>query len=168
MTAAKPPSDEAITKALAAQGELTSAELAATAGLGRSTVTKTLAALERAGKVRRRPGGSEGGRRLPDRWSLAPSGQRGPNAGSSSTERLRPGQLNGLVLDFLNTHDRDASLGITAVAKGLGRSAGAIGNCLSRLVAAGRVRQVGDHPRRYRTAVSRSSAPNTTPREEEP
>lgn len=101
MTAPKPSSREAVMKALAAQGELTSTELAATAGLGRSTVTKTLAALERAGRVHRRPGGREGGRRLPDRWSLAPSGRRGPKACSSSTGRLRPGQLDELVLDFI-------------------------------------------------------------------
>lgn len=143
MTAAKPSSHEAVTQALAARGELTSVELASTAGLGRSTVTKTLAALEQAGQVHRRPGGCEGGRRLPDHWSPAPRGQHGPKAPASSTERLRPGRLDGLVLNLIDSHGRDAPIGITAVAKALGRSAGAVGNCLTRLTAAGRVRRPG-------------------------
>jgi DNA-binding MarR family transcriptional regulator len=40
MTAAKLTSEEAVIKALASQGELTSAEIATATGLGRSTVTR--------------------------------------------------------------------------------------------------------------------------------
>lgn len=154
MTAAKATSEEAVIKALASQGELTIAEIAATTGLGRSTVGKTLASLERAGMARRHPGGREGGRRLPDRWSVGASDER--RRAGSSAQRLRPGQLDGLVLDFVNAQGKDAALGATAVAKALGRSAGAVGNCLVRLAAAGQVRQVGEHPRRYSSAATRS------------
>jgi hypothetical protein len=95
MTAAKPTSE--VVTALAARGELTNAEIATATGLGRSTVGKTLAALERAGMARRSPGGRGGGRRLPDRWSVGssdePSHQAPPaggcvrdsSTGSSST-----------------------------------------------------------------------------------
>jgi len=89
MTAAKPTSEEVVVTALASQGELTNAEIATTTGLGRSTVGKTLAALERAGMARRSPGGRDGGRRLPDRWSVGASDE--PSPPGSSTGRLRPG-----------------------------------------------------------------------------
>jgi len=60
-------------------------------------------------------------------------------------------------------------VGATAVAKALGRSAGAVGNCLTRLAAAGQVRQVSEKPRRYSSAVQRSSKRGRRrgPREEE-
>jgi DNA-binding IclR family transcriptional regulator len=149
MTAAKPTSEEVVVTALASQGELTNAGIATTTGLGRSTVGKTLAALERAGMARRSPGGREGGRRLPDRWSLGPHDEQSPG-------RLRPGELDGLVLEFVKVHGKDAPLGVTAVANALGRSAGAVGNCLARLATAGQLEQVGEHPRRYRSATSRT------------
>jgi hypothetical protein len=49
-------------------------------------------------------------------------------------------------------HPDDGPFGATAVAKGLGRSAGAVANCLARLVEGGRVILVGDRPRRYAPA----------------
>ncbi len=173
MTIGKPSTQQAVINALAKQeDELTSAEIAAAAGLGRSTVGKTLAALEREGMVRRVPGGRDGQRRRPDRWSVRASDERAASGEStvrgSSSERLRPGQLDGLVLDVINADDTDTRLGATAVAKALGRSAGAVGNCLARLAAAGRVRQASEHPRRYSHAAPGSDASQTTPPEEEP
>jgi DNA-binding transcriptional MocR family regulator len=161
MTAAKLTSEEAVIKALASQGELTSAEIATTTGLGRSTVTKALGALEREGMTRRHPGGREGRRRLPDRWSVASDDK--PAAVGSSAQRLRPGQLDGLVLDFVNGQGKDAVVGATAVAKALGRSAGAVGNCLARSTAAGQIRQVSERPRRY-SAVTPSTKRGRTHR----
>jgi DNA-binding IclR family transcriptional regulator len=152
MSSATPTSQEAVVKVLASRGEMSNAEVAAATGLGRSTIGKALAALERAGIARRSPGGREGGRRRPDRWSVG-SGRDRPPARSSS-QRLRPGQLDGLVLEFVNANGKQSPLGVTAVAKALGRSAGAVGNCLGRLAAAGQVRQVSEHPRRYRSAAT--------------
>jgi predicted transcriptional regulator len=147
MTPTKPTSEEAVVNALVSGGEMTSAEIASATGLARSTVGRTLATRERAGMVHRSPGGRHGGRRLPDRWSVGTREERSP-------ARLRPGELDGLVLEFLNSHGKDAPLGVTAVAKALGRSAGAVGNCLARLAAAGRLEQVSGRPRRYRSATS--------------
>ncbi|HEX7300446.1 MAG TPA: helix-turn-helix domain-containing protein [Solirubrobacteraceae bacterium] len=158
MTAAKPTSEEVVVRALASQGELTNAEIVTTTGLARSTVAKTLAALERARMAHRTPGGREGGRRLPDRWSVDSTDTSSPSSG-----RLRPGQLDELVLDLLNTHHNDAPTGPTAVAKALGRSTGAVGNCLARLAAAGHVRQVSQRPRRY-SAIERSGTRGRTRR----
>ena len=153
MSAAKPTSEEAVTTALASGDELTGAEVATATGLGRSTVGKALAGLERTGVVRRHPGGRDGRRRLPERWSLGQSDEPSPSA--SSSERLRPGQLEGLVLEHVNS--QDTGVGATAVARALGRSSGAVGNCLTRLAAAGQVRQISDKPRRYSTSTPSTS-----------
>jgi DNA-binding transcriptional ArsR family regulator len=150
VTTAKPKTESAVVKALVSGSELTGAEIAADTGLGRSTVGKALAALERRGMVRRHPGGRDGRRRLPDRWS---AGQTDYGSSSTSaTQRLRPGQLDELVLDYINS--QGAAVGATVVAKALGRSGGAVGNCLTRLAAAGRVRKVSDKPQRYTSTKS--------------
>jgi len=68
--------------------------------------------------------------------------------------RLRPGELDGLVLSYLCKHREDGPLTATAIAKGLGgRSAGAVSNCLERLMRERRVRRVAEGPHRF--AVSR-------------
>lgn len=65
-------------------------------------------------------------------------------------KRLRPGQLDCLVLDYLKAHRKHAPLTATSIAKGLGgRSAGAVANCLTRLAEDGKVRQVTGYPRRF-------------------
>jgi hypothetical protein len=143
--------EQAVLEALAAGGEASTAEIASAAGVGRSSAAKCLAALERAGKVTRSPGGREGGRRLPDRWSAAAEGKAPPakpRAGGGG-ERLRPGQLDGLVLAYLREHAAEGPLSPTAVGKALERSSGAVGNCLARLAEAGRAREVSERPRRY-------------------
>jgi hypothetical protein len=167
----KPPAEEALLKALAEQPDATAADLASTAGVGRSTASKTLARLEQAGEVRRSEGGRDGGRRLPDRWALA-SGEPGSDAApaaateapaqgtapakdavraSDDGERLKPGELDGLVLDYMEKNSVEP-LGPTAVARALERSSGAVGNCLVRLARAKKVREVNDRPRRYQIA----------------
>jgi DNA-binding IclR family transcriptional regulator len=147
MSTIKAPTQQAVVEALASKPEATAAEVAAAAGLGRSTVAKALATLERAGRVRRSAGGREGGRRLPGRWSLTAARKRSRRAGGGN--RLRPGQLDGLVLDYLSKHKRGGPLGPSAVADGLGRSSGAVANCLARLAATGQVRKANERPRRY-------------------
>jgi DNA-binding IclR family transcriptional regulator len=147
MTDAKSSSEDAVVSALKSKPDSTAGELADAAGVGRSTVGKVLARLERAERVRRTRGGRDGSRRLPDRWKLA--ARKTSSRRRSHGKRLRPGELDGLVVDYLAKHAEAGALSPTAVAKGLGRSAGAVGNCLARLSAAGRVRQVSDRPRRY-------------------
>lgn len=124
--------------------DTTAAEIAATGRLGRSTVSKILTKLEGAGKVKRSTGSRDGARRQPDRRSR-PRKERQP----ASDDRLAPGQLDGLVLAYLRKHEADEPLGPTAVAKGLGRSSGAVGNCLARLACTGQVRETSATPRRY-------------------
>jgi predicted transcriptional regulator len=150
MTSAKTRTEDALVKVLTSRGGLTSAEIASVIGVGRSTISKSLAALERAGAAHRSPGGHGDRRRLPDRWSLTTRRKRSP-------ARLSPGELDGLVLEFVNSRTEDTPVSVTAVATALGRSAGAVGNCLARLARAGRLEQVSEHPRRYRRATSGSS-----------
>lgn len=69
----------------------------------------------------------------------------------ASAGRLGKGELRSLVLDYLADHAVPEGLGPTAVAKGLGgKSSGAV-DALARLEADGRVRLVGESPRRYVT-----------------
>ena len=151
---AKVTSEDAVVMALVSGSGLTGPEIATVTGLGRSTVGRALVALERRGMVRRQPDGRDGRRRLPDRWSAGQTAGTSPS--TSATQRLRPGQLDELVLDYINS--QGAAVGATVVAKALGRSGGAVGNWLTRLVAAGRVRKVSDKPRRY------TSTPSTPPK----
>jgi len=64
-------------------------------------------------------------------------------------ERLRPGQLDGLVLHYMKKHKSKLPLSPSAVARGIKRSSGAVGNCPDRLAQAEEVRLVEKKPRRY-------------------
>lgn len=64
-------------------------------------------------------------------------------------KRLRPGELDGLVLAYLAEHKGDGPLTATAIGKGIGRSAGAVANCLGRLAKDKKVRQAKKRPRSY-------------------
>ncbi len=159
-TTEKPASEQAILKALAANPDATAAEVAVTAGVGRSTASKALARLASAGKVRRSEGGREGARRLPDRFSLVSTKPKAKTAKSKVTkvpaaagERLKPGQLDGLVLAFLKENASSGPHGPTTVARSLERSSGAIGNCLVRLAKTKQVSQDSETPRRYSLAA---------------
>jgi len=128
---------------------------------------KVLARLSSSGQVRRTEGGRDGARRLPDRFALAsvepkatkdstpkasenakgePSESAKPKA---PDERLKPGQLNGLVLAYLKKNADSGPHGPSTIAKALERSSGAVGNCLVRLTKDKKVRQDSDKPRRY-------------------
>lgn len=68
---------------------------------------------------------------------------------TSSGERLRPGKLDKLVLDYLRKHKEDGPLTVSAIAKGIERSSGAVANCLDRLAKRKVVRKVKKSPRTY-------------------
>jgi hypothetical protein len=69
---------------------------------------------------------------------------------TAKLKRLRPGQLDCLVLDYMKAHLKEGPLTATSIAKGLGgRSAGAVANCLTRLAEDGKVRQAKRTPRAY-------------------
>ncbi len=95
-------------------------------------------------------------RRLPDRWSLPPAGSTRRVRSGTGGSRLVKGEVAGMVLAHLRGN-REAGLTPTAVAKALGgKSAGAVGNALERLVAAGDIVKVAEHPRTYQ---ARSAKP---------
>jgi DNA-binding IscR family transcriptional regulator len=64
-------------------------------------------------------------------------------------KRLRPGELDGLVLTHMAKHQDDGPLTATTIGKGLGRSPGAVANCLGRLAKDKKVRQAKERPRAY-------------------
>ncbi|MGN6256075.1 MAG: hypothetical protein ACTHO8_14015 [Solirubrobacterales bacterium] len=63
--------------------------------------------------------------------------------------RLRPGQLDGLVLGYMKKHKGELPVSPSTVAHGIKRSSGAVGNCLGRLDKGGRVKLTNKKPRRY-------------------
>jgi hypothetical protein len=67
----------------------------------------------------------------------------------AKAKRLRPGELDGLVLAYLAEHKDDGPLTATAIGKGIERSAGAVSNCLARLAKEKKVRQAKRKPRAY-------------------
>ena len=166
---AAPSSVEALLGALADRPGATAADLAETAGIGRSTAGKLLASLQAEGRVVRQPGGHQHGRRTADRWTLPtppanptqdpnaaaatpPAAPTAENANSrqstSESGRLGAGQLRQLVLGCLADRPGQA-LSPTAIATMLDRSAGAVANALGTLAGQGAVVQTQAKPRRY-------------------
>ena len=68
---------------------------------------------------------------------------------AKKNKRLRPRELDGLVLAYMRKHRDDAPLTASAIGKGIGRSAGAVSNCLARLAKEQKVRQAKRKPRAY-------------------
>src|SRR5690349_10856551 len=62
-----------------------------------------------------------------------------PQKAQQKQARLRPGQLDGLVLGYMKKHKGELPVGPTVVARGIKRSSGAVGNCLGRLERAEKV-----------------------------
>ncbi len=68
---------------------------------------------------------------------------------TTSNGRLRPGELDGLVLGYMRKHEKELPLTASAVAKGIDRSSGAVANCLGRLAKQKKARQAKRKPRAY-------------------
>jgi hypothetical protein len=84
------------------------------------------------------------------------SGKRsttGKASESDKPERLKVGGLEPLVLAFLKKNADSAPHGPSQVAKALGRSSGAVGNCLARLTKEKKAKRVSDKPLRYDLAA---------------
>jgi predicted ArsR family transcriptional regulator len=140
----KPTAADNVREALALHPASTAAELAEISGLSRAAIAKQLTALQKAGDATATEGSRNGRRGRPaSRWSLT---------GQTERPRLRPGELDGLVLTYLR--GLDAPIGPTAVGKALDRSAGAVANCMARLAKAGQLKQTSDRPRRYESLAS--------------
>ena len=67
----------------------------------------------------------------------------------TKAKRLRPGELDELVLGYMAEHKGDGPLTASAIGKGIGRSSGAVANCLARLASKKEVRQAKRKPRAY-------------------
>jgi hypothetical protein len=112
-------------------------------------------------KPRTKPAKSKGGRSAgkgPAKPKATKPEARGAGKGagtgggnSKGTKRLRPGGLDGLVVAHMRERGEALPLGPAAIAKGIERSSGAVGNCLERLAKddTGPVRRVTDKPRAY-------------------
>ncbi len=137
---------ERVLAAVVASSGATATDLAEATGLGRSTATKALAALEQAGHVARTTGGRDSGRKQPDQWS-PPAADTHP-ADAAEAGRLGKGQLGSLVVGYVQDRPGEEH-SPTAIGKALGRSSGAVGNALTKLAAEGAVTETSAKPRRY-------------------
>jgi hypothetical protein len=106
-------------------------------------------------KPRTKPAKSKGGRaagRRPakSKATTKPKAEK-PKANRSGAKRLRPGELDGLVIAHMRKSEKDLPLGASAIAKAIGRSSGAVANCLERKAKAddSPVRRARDKPRAY-------------------
>jgi hypothetical protein len=91
----------------------------------------------------KQPAEKNGGRKPASK----PSGKA--SKAKAKTGRLGPGQLDKLVLAYLKEHKDDGPLTASAIGNGIGRSSGAVANCLERLAKAKKVRQAKRKPRAY-------------------
>lgn len=71
------------------------------------------------------------------------------NGGAKHKKRLRPGELDGLVLSYMCKHEGELPLTASAIGKGIEKSSGAVANCLARLAKAKKVRLAKKTPRAY-------------------
>ena len=82
-----------------------------------------------------------------------PSGK--PAKAGSKGGRLGPGQLDRFVLAYMGEHKGEAPQTASAIGKGIGRSSGAVANCLARLEKAKEVRLAQPKPRAYKLKGAR-------------
>jgi hypothetical protein len=71
------------------------------------------------------------------------------NGSAKHKKRLRPGELDGLVLSYMCKHEGELPLTASAISKGVEKSSGAVANCLARLAKAKKVRLAKKSPRAY-------------------
>jgi len=103
------------------------------------------------GKAAAEPASGKPGKRKPS----AGSRNGKPTASASGKpDRLKAGGLERLVLDYLKKNKDAAPHGPSQVAKALGRSSGAVGNCLVRLTDAKKTKRVSNKPLRYDLPVA--------------
>jgi hypothetical protein len=75
---------------------------------------------------------------------------------AKAKKRLRPGELDGLVLAYMQKHEDDGPLTASAIGKGIDRSSGAVANCLARLAKEKKLRQAKRKPRGYAVTEAKS------------
>jgi hypothetical protein len=91
----------------------------------------------------------KGAKSAPKTKAKPKAGRTKARADRRQVKKLRPGQLDGLVLGYMKKHKGELPISPTKVAHGIKRSSGAVGNCLGRLEEAEKVRLVDKKPRRY-------------------
>lgn len=80
-------------------------------------------------------------------------GSTNKDSGEGKAARLVPGELRGMVEDYLRDHPGE-EFGPAAIAQALGgKSSGAVSNALDKLTAEGTAVQTKDKPRRYRISA---------------
>lgn len=137
-------SQHAVLNYVTAHPDTTAPQITTDTGLGKSTVTHALSALEARGDLRRTAADRTGGRHSPDHWNLATT-----LTTLSGATRLSRGQLEQPVLDHMAAHP-DLDWTGYQIGKAIGRSAGAVALVLDRLCDRDLIDRVSEKPLRYR------------------
>lgn len=169
-------SQAAVLGALLAHPGATTAELSQDSGVSASATAKALTLLAGMGITARTTYEPRDGKRVASTWQIiggpllpietpglpqrdiAPIDESAGNDGGASSPadrrvgRLRSGELRDLVAGHLAERP-DIEFTPTMLSHLLGRSAGAIRNCLDRLTSDGAVQLVNDKPVRFRHVV---------------
>lgn len=81
--------------------------------------------------------------------------KKGKRVASKGGKRLRPGEMDGLVLSYMRKQEEEWPLTASAIGKGIGRSSGAVANCLARLAKGKQVRRAKRKPVAYDLKVAK-------------
>jgi hypothetical protein len=98
---------------------------------------------------RKAKGATKAQAKSPSRANAKGARSRAGGQQKSAAKRLRPGGLDSVVLADLRKREEEWPLTASAVGKSVGRSSGAIANCLERLKKAKKVRLAKSKPRSY-------------------
>lgn len=173
--------DDRVWQALLANPGTTAAEIAVAASVGRSTASKILGRLANEGSAERKPGSSprvadrwqaadgsaanakppvpdvttdDAGKPKkpsPDNRSHGPRATDSNAAVATKSSRLRPGELHGMVEDFL-TERPNMEFTPGEIGRKLNRSSGAVANALVKLTERGATKLVCERPKKYQAA----------------
>lgn len=94
-------------------------------------------------------GGGGSGKGRASGTAAKPKTETGAKANANGAKRLRPGELDRLVLSHMRGNEGDLPTGAGPIARAIGRSSGAVRNCLERLTKDKKVRQAKKSPRAY-------------------
>jgi len=98
-----------------------------------STKATPKTAKPKAAKPKTEAKSADKGKKASGGGSKKRAAAKSPNG---KVKRLKPGELDGLVIAYMGEHENELPLSPTKIATGINRSSGAVGNCLDRLAKA--------------------------------
>ncbi|HET7444940.1 MAG TPA: hypothetical protein VFJ57_09810 [Solirubrobacterales bacterium] len=86
--------------------------------------------------------------------STSKAAKKAPSKNPNGTKRLRPGELDGMVVKWMEENEDRGKVSPGTVATGINRSSGAVANCMGRLAKEKRIRLATKKPKQYDLKVA--------------